>query len=140
MVKLKNYRIIAELLPKDAIRAVRKWMTVEPFLRIKNSRRAMLRYFFVCSLGLLLAVSFVDMVIFQESEQAKKVHLTAQRNLGYWEYIIRKYPNFPDAYYKAALYSIQMDKEKTANEYLDRAISLDPAFKEALELKKKISE
>lgn len=61
-------------------------------------------------------------------------------NLAYWEEIVKKHPNFPDAYYNAAVHSARLNDRQQAYFYLEKALELDPTFQKAQEFKKKLEE
>jgi len=62
----------------------------------------------------------------------------AEKRLVYWSSIIDKLPNSPDAYFQAAAYSYALGENTKARAFLDRALYLDPEFKDAMELRKKL--
>lgn len=78
------------------------------------------------------------MVIYQSVEDVKVLHAKEVKNLLYWEAITTKYPSYPDGYYKAAVSAVRLRDNTRALRYLNEALTLDPFFKEARELKKQI--
>lgn len=59
-------------------------------------------------------------------------------NLIYWKGVIQAHPNFPDGYYNAGLYSIELGDNQNAESFLHHAVVLDPSFEKARELEKSI--
>ena len=91
----------------------------------------------------LVVLSFVLLtclvIFYLKASSVYEEKRKAYDSLLYWEAVLKKNPNFPDAYYNAAIYSVKLSENKKAGEYLDRAIELDPTFKNAVGLRKKIS-
>lgn len=71
------------------------------------------------------------------------LELKEQRNEGlkhatYWEDVVKKHPNYPDAYYQAAWYFYTLGYKKKAYTLLEKALFMNPDFREAKELEEKI--
>lgn len=90
---------------------------------------------------LLILLPLLGYLLFQFSKEYSAVsneRVVKEKALLYWESVITKYPNLPDAYYKAAVYALGLNKKEKALEFLQKAIFLDPEFKEAKLLEKAI--
>lgn len=94
---------------------------------------------------LFLLVSFLFMVIIlsagtilyldkQNILQTK--HEDIQSKVEFWEGIVRKYPDYRDAYFSLSLLEYQRGNTQKARVYLQEALSLDPNFKEGRALEK----
>ncbi len=72
---------------------------------------------------------------FIEITQARK---RVEDNFSYWQGVVKKNPNFTQGYYNAGLYASELGDYKSAVNFLDQAIRLDPTFKKAILLEKEI--
>jgi tetratricopeptide (TPR) repeat protein len=83
----------------------------------------------------LIYASFTIFSMYKYNTEQKR---RAETQLSYWETIINEHPNYPDAYYKAAIYAYQLGQKEKALVYTISALQYDPDFTEAQELKKKL--
>lgn len=74
--------------------------------------------------------------LYEKTEHDKKQTL---QSLQYWKNVVEKHPNYPDAYFEAALYSYEIGDMQNAFIFLNNALLLNPHFKEAQDLKEKLS-
>ncbi len=126
------YRIFAELLPK---------FLKEKKAVLQNKKvSGYILYVLLFSLVLLTGygVYFVRQLYTMYQFQISQV-TQAEESFTYWETVAREHENFPQAYYKAAFYAMQLGKRKVAVAYLNRALSLDPGFEEAQRLKEVVT-
>lgn len=113
----RNYRIIPEGWNKDEIA------------------------FFAGALFILFAIIAVTYDLFinlrQESSLAnKKIELTRQQL--FWKDQVKAHPDFRDAFFSLALVEYQLNNLEDARNNLDKAMALDPNFKEGKELEEKL--
>jgi tetratricopeptide (TPR) repeat protein len=111
----RNYRIIPESWNKDEIA------------------------FFGGAIIILIAIVVVTYNLFlnlnQENNLAnKKISLTRQEI--FWREQVKVHPDYRDAYMSLALVEYQLNNLSEAQSNLDKAMALDPNFKEGRELKK----
>lgn len=59
--------------------------------------------------------------------------------LTYWEEVVRKYPNYPDGYYNAAIFAYVLKDKEKARVYVEKAIKLDSGFKQAKQLSRQLT-
>ena len=123
-----NFRTITALLPKRAIKSL-------------NNRYFIihLRTFFFVILVVLAGVMLQILVLLnQRYIDAKKVFEAKRSEFVYWEAVVAQYPAIPDVLYNASVSALKAGLKDEALRLLDRAITIDPLFKKALELKKEI--
>jgi tetratricopeptide (TPR) repeat protein len=56
----------------------------------------------------------------------------------YWSGVAGQFPNIPDILYNASLFAFQAGRKIEAINYIERAIKIDPLFKDAYRLKEEI--
>lgn len=91
------------------------------------------------SLALISAVVMMGVEFYQLNQKLQRQNVerqSIQAELGRWEKIIEKYPNYRDAYFKAAVLEYRLKNDSTAKEYLQKALELDPSFEEGRKLEK----
>lgn len=76
---------------------------------------------------LALEVIFMYFNYLSISEARQK----SQDSLSYWEEVLTRHPNSPDAYYNAGKYALELGDRAGAATFLERAITLDPSFEKA---------
>jgi tetratricopeptide (TPR) repeat protein len=119
MIVAKNYRIFPVQFPQ----------------RFKSLLAVFLIVILVTLTALLTIVCIEAWGVYQQNHQTK---IKAQNKLRYWESMVAKYPQFPTAYYEVAVYAYQLEQPQKAQEFLKKAIELDPDFLEAEKLVKDI--
>jgi len=62
-----------------------------------------------------------------------------QRLIDAWEKIVQEKPNYRDGYLQLAILNYKIYENEKAEEYLNKALAIDPNFEPAKELKKIIS-
>ncbi|MEK7559043.1 MAG: tetratricopeptide repeat protein [Patescibacteria group bacterium] len=102
----------------------------------------------------LLLISFVSLLIFlaivtvsidayvnyQDNKRFTQERIKIESEIKLWQSAIERFPNYRDAYFKLAALNYQLRKFDKAREYLDKALKLDPNFKEGRELEKKLNQ
>lgn len=73
-------------------------------------------------------------------KDVKKMREDTQKKYSYWKEVLREHPNFPDAYYQAAWYADLLGDRQNAFIFLDKALLLNPDFKEAKTLHKQLEQ
>jgi hypothetical protein len=134
------YRKITELSPKK-VKLVSKTATkhLKSGLRRDNLIFHLAHFSIMMMAVLAIFLSYYLSLSYVSFIQVSKERSEAMDSLVYWEGIIREHPNLPDGLYNAALYAaILGDKDKSAS-FLDKALALDPDFRDAIELEKIIS-
>ncbi len=69
----------------------------------------------------------------------KQRWLAARDNLAYWEEVAEIQKNSPEAYYQAAVYSIELGDRGKAQILLQKALSLDSGFDKAKKLQEQLT-
>jgi Tfp pilus assembly protein PilF len=67
---------------------------------------------------------------------AKKDYEVNIKQFRYWSGVASQFPNIPDILYNASVSSLNVGKTSEAKLYIDKALQIDPLFKQARELKK----
>jgi tetratricopeptide (TPR) repeat protein len=135
MYGMKEYsRIITDVFPLEKSLALvkRGWKYLSSLT--KHYVQFVLTLLILLSLALLWQLYVLSSGYYQ----AKVEREYATKRLEYWINIIEDHPNFPDAHFQAAAYSYALGDNKKAREFLDRALYLDPEFKNAMELRNKL--
>lgn len=105
----------------------------------REDLRKNLVYFFVGYFGMMAVLFLYGIFSLQKkielSRQVKEEKINEYR---YWVSVIEERPNYPDAYYNAALYAFELSNPIQAQSLLKKAIVLDPRFDEAIALQEKI--
>lgn len=79
-------------------------------------------------IGLMLRGLYQHMHQKQALEQKRAV---IQKEIAYWQEIIRKYQDYRDGYFKLALLEYQLGNTQAVELYVEKAKTLDPNFAEA---------
>lgn len=93
----------------------------------------------VLSFVLFIAIILAGVNLYklnQDLDKQNKERSSIQQQLTSWENIIARYPNYRDAYFKAALLEYRFKTDNKAKEYLQKALELDPSFEEGRKLEK----
>lgn len=140
------YRRITELLPKvfqKNIRLPRLSKGFKKNLRLifgsrKDVSRGMQGYGFIFLFLLFILLSYLLLNLYNTYKKTVADHAQRVEKLSYWEGVLKKHPNFVDAYYSAALEAARLKENNKAIKLLDKALFYDPLFKEAIDLKKEL--
>lgn len=93
--------------------------------------------------GVGIACVLLVLVIFQaqslwvhtkEKEQKEQGRAELMRQEAYWQGVVDKYQDYRDGYYNIALLAYQLGEQGRAEEYIQKALDLDPNFKQGKEL------
>lgn len=87
---------------------------------------------------LTLILAYVFMITFGEYRQLSQQQNENLQKLSYWEKVLSDRPQYPAAYFEAALYAAKLNQPQKAIEYLQRVLVLDPNFKEARDFAEKL--
>lgn len=133
MSKRDYSRIFTDLFPRHLNRAV-KIVQKEVIASTKATKYHLLLSMVLLNIILAVALFMTYDHVLQLEQQQEEVKLRLQ----YWEDVVGKHPNYPDAYYNAAVYSLRIEDRDRAAQYLEKALEYDPYFVKALELKRDI--
>ena len=126
MKEVKYSRSIRALLPQSALK------------HEQQIKHALGIFICVFLLSFTLTLSSLLFNTFSEYRSTTASKNEAETKLSYWESIILSHPQFPAAYYEAAVYAIQLNKIEKAQSFLEKALQVDPNFFEAETLAKEI--
>lgn len=87
----------------------------------------------------IVAVSIDAYRNYKDNQRLKIEREKISNEISFWKSASEKYPNFRDAYFKLAILNYQLKDFKKSKEYLDKALRIDPNFKEGRVLEKKLS-
>lgn len=71
-------------------------------------------------------------------DKVRNIYAHKSSEYQYWSSVASQYPNIPDILYNASVSAFNFGKKTEANEYLIRAIKIDPLFKKAQIFQKEI--
>ncbi len=92
-------------------------------------------------LALLVGVTAFDVyTLTQEKKQRELDREKAASELVFWENVTKRYPDYRDGYFKAAVFSYRLGENGKAKAYVEKALVLDPGFSEGRALEKMLSE
>lgn len=87
-------------------------------------------------LFLVVVLSIGTFLHLEKQNILKTKHEEVASKVEFWQEIIRKYPNYRDAYFSLALLEYQRGNIEKAKVYLQESLTLDPNFKEGRTLEK----
>ncbi len=128
MPKRTYSRIFAAVLPQR----IQTRFTRPQFMQSLGIFITVFMVSFTATLGMLFYETFKD---YRANMQVQQEY---QESLSYWESVIAKYPQFPAAYYEAAVYAARLSENNKAREFIDKALFIDPNFFEAEVLAKEL--
>lgn len=70
----------------------------------------------------------------QEKEKKDQGRAELLRQIAYWQEVVSKYKDYRDGYYNIALLAYRLGEDNRAEEYIQKALDLDPNFKQGKEL------
>jgi tetratricopeptide (TPR) repeat protein len=91
---------------------------------------------FLLTLIFLQAITFRDNLMQQQFFSQQRIQL--QNEVSYWEQIANKYQGYRDVYYRIGSLEYKMGNVKESQEYVKKALELDPNFPEGRVLGTKI--
>ena len=93
--------------------------------------------FFVGILLIIVATATVSLDLYSNYKEEKQYGMEKENvagNLSYWERVVKEKPNYRDGYFSLALIYFQLKDFNKSSENLEKAMSIDPNFKEGKEL------
>lgn len=130
----KNYsRIFTALFPKRGINAFKKAkkrlfsLVGDRHTIGKKVSQFLLLYLFV----VFIFLAYTVFVLFKTLNITVEERMREENRLSYWQAVIKRHPDFPDAYYEAAVSAAKLKEKEKALDLLQKALLLDPTFKEA---------
>lgn len=132
-MKEKYSRIFPMLLP-----LIKKKLVFFTILTQASTKKYLLQYgvLYLLAQGLFLVFALVTTYIAAESV----IKNDTERRVGYKHRIemVKEHPTVPDILYNAAVASVRLGQKKHADDYLEKALEIDPNFIDAQKLKEKI--
>ena len=95
---------------------------------------------FLVSLLFILIFSFDLLNNIRKEKQITEVRKELEKEAKVWQEIANKYQGYKDAYFQLGLIQYKLGNFDRAKYYLDKALFIDPNFKEARKLQKIIVE
>lgn len=89
------------------------------------------------SFALILIIIIVGLDLYKDIKEKQKNDKERQeiiKELQFWEAVVGKYKDYRDAYFQLALLEYRLGDFNESNFYLEKALSLDPNFKEGIRL------
>jgi tetratricopeptide (TPR) repeat protein len=93
-------------------------------------------YLVVIAVVAYLTISFYSN--FKKYQNASSEQVAIVRQIKSWQGILRRYPDFKDAYLQLAVLEYRLRNYQQAKIYCDKALLLDPEYSDAIELDKKL--
>jgi tetratricopeptide (TPR) repeat protein len=95
-------------------------------------------YFILIGTIVFLTISFYrNLNTYQNVSSERLAIINKIKN---WQGIIKKYPDFKDAYLQTAVLEYRLGNYEVAKSYCDKALLLDPEYSDAIELNKRLGE
>ncbi|MDP3941606.1 MAG: tetratricopeptide repeat protein [bacterium] len=76
---------------------------------------------------------------FDELRRREVMQTRLEEKKAYWKEIVKKYPDYKDAYYQLAIYSYTLGQKNEAHEAIEKVLQIDPNDADGREFAKKIS-
>lgn len=92
------------------------------------------------SLGLTVLLFTILHDVYTEYNYEKEQYGELEQKFSYWNSVIIKHPQFPTAYYEAAVYAHSLGEREQALKLLQQALIIDPNFSQAESLMQTIGE
>lgn len=80
---------------------------------------------------LLSVLVLISYYLYQDWQAVQTTRNKEIQQLAYWNQVIHDQPNYPKAYYQAAIYAAQLHDFPKAFSYLQKSLFLDPNFTQA---------
>ena len=90
-------------------------------------------------LVLFIAAGVRAYAVARQAEILRNERQKTEIHKQYWEGVVRKYPDYRDAYYNVAVLSYKLKDIPQAQAYLTQVLVLDPNFTPAKTLQKRIT-
>lgn len=91
------------------------------------------------TLLILLAIATVSLdayINYQENKRFTQERIKIEKEIKFWQSAIDRFPNYRDAYFELAILNYRLRKLDVSRKYLDKALKLDPNFKDGRKLEK----
>lgn len=138
MVRTVDNRIFSAFSPQ-----FKRWLTVVKKYgknELKSSRSPMKNFLLLYFTLLLLIFSYTAYNLYGTYKKVEQTRRNEIDRMLYWEEVSAQYPQFPDAYYKAAYHALRLGYPERASKHLTKAVFIDPTFEDAKILQKQIQE
>lgn len=86
----------------------------------------------------IVTVSLDSYINYQENKRLIQERVRIGKEIKFWQSSVDRFPNYRDAYFELAVLNYKLKKLDTSRKYLDKALKLDPNFKEAHELESRL--
>lgn len=93
------------------------------------------------TLLILLAIATISLdayINYQQNKRFTQERIKIGKEIKFWQSAVDRFPNYRDAYFELADLNYQLKNFDKAQEYLSKALKLDPNFKEAREFANKL--
>ena len=84
------------------------------------------------------AVAFDGYTNYRENKRFIQERTEINSKIVFWQSAIDRFPNYRDAYFKLAVLNYRLKNYDKAKEYLNKALKIDPNFKEGRELERSL--
>lgn len=117
-----------------------RFITEKGILVLKN-RMVILSMYIIVYLAVAVTIAYLSSNLYRNFNTYQKVSLERAKiinQLNTWQGIIKRYPDFKDAYLQIAVLEYRLGNYDKARFYCDKALFLDPEYSDAIELNKKL--
>lgn len=130
----KKYPSISRMIPED-------WMLFsgEKLSIIRDHWQIIFVSFISGVLLMAIAVKGLDLRSnWQELEKRDSLRVELTGKKEYWEGVVRKYPDYKDAYFQLAILAYQLGEKEEAKQAITKVLELDPNDSTGRELARKM--
>lgn len=133
MKHAKYSRIFTDFFPKHFFSHFKKNLQViVAWINASEKHLAFFMMIYLFTIGMIFF--YLSSIVLGQYKKIKEEKRYVQSKFEYWQGVVRKHPDYPDAFYEVSLYSLKLGDKETAKLYLERALTLDPHFKIAKDL------
>lgn len=96
-------------------------------------------YFTVMSFILIVVIAFLSFSLYKTYQEKEALIIKRQNiivKILYWKNIIAEHKDYRDGYFQIAVLDYRLGNIEESNMYLQKALALDPNFKEGRKLEK----
>src|SRR3989344_7417166 len=120
MSKKKYSRIFSAFSPQPVVHHAHR-VSKKVHKSVQNSS-AHVAFFIIVYLMLLIPLFFALVLsAYKDLSATREKRASIEKQLRYWQAVTQAHPDFPDAYYQAALYAIQLGENEKAVDFLHKA-------------------
>lgn len=118
-----------------------RFITDNFILKFAHRKRRTLLIFFSIFLILLaiVVVGWDGYNNYQDNKRFREERAKIEKEISFWYSIAERFPNYRDAYFELAILNYRIRKYEEAKEQLEKALRLDPNFKEGRKLEEKMN-